>query len=95
MARFYALSLETSLFGDIMLIRRWGRIGTHGRVRSEWFDTQNAAADRMTMIAALKTRRGYQAYGTALDLAGVPVPSGRPSGLVACAIDPQSPDLAA
>jgi len=60
MARFYALSLEDSLFGHVVLIRRWGRIGAHGQVRSEWFDCQKAAADRMAVIAALKTRRGYR-----------------------------------
>jgi predicted DNA-binding WGR domain protein len=72
MARFYALSLETSLFGDIMLIRRWGRIGTHGRVRSELFDSRNAAAARMASIATLKTRRGYQPYFAAPGLEGAP-----------------------
>jgi predicted DNA-binding WGR domain protein len=59
MARFYALSLETSLFGEVVLIRRWGRIGAFGRVRSEWFDSQAAAAERLAVIAALKARRGY------------------------------------
>jgi predicted DNA-binding WGR domain protein len=71
MARFYAMSLETSLFGDVMLIRRWGRIGTYGRVRSEWFDCPSAATERMAAIAALKGRRGYQRYLATLDLEGV------------------------
>lgn len=67
MARFYAMSLETSLFGDIVLKRRWGRIGTHGRVRSDWFATPDAATERMAAIAAVKTRRGYRPYLTGLD----------------------------
>jgi predicted DNA-binding WGR domain protein len=60
MARFYALSLEPSLFGEVILIRRWGRIGAFGQVRSEWFDTQPEAAKRLDSIAAAKTRRGYR-----------------------------------
>ena len=63
MARFYALSLENSLFGDILLVRRWGRIGTHGRVRFDWFDNPADAADELARIATVKARRGYQEYG--------------------------------
>lgn len=58
MARFYALSLENSLFGDILLVRRWGRIGTHGRIRFDWFDTLAEAASELARIAAIKARRG-------------------------------------
>lgn len=60
MARFYALSLENSLFGDILLVRRWGRIGTHGRIRFDWFDTLAEAASELARIAAIKARRGYR-----------------------------------
>ncbi|MGB3389974.1 MAG: WGR domain-containing protein [Pseudaminobacter sp.] len=28
MARFYELSVEPTLFGEVALVRRWGRIGT-------------------------------------------------------------------
>lgn len=63
MARFYALSLENCLFGDILLVRRWGRIGTHGRVRFDWFDNPADAADELARIATVKARRGYQEYG--------------------------------
>jgi hypothetical protein len=30
-ARYYALSIEPTLFGDAMLLRRWGRIGAWGQ----------------------------------------------------------------
>ena len=63
MRRFYALSLENSLFGDILLVRRWGRIGTHGRVRFDWFDDPADAANELTRIAAVKARRGYKEIG--------------------------------
>ena len=30
-ARYYVLSIEETLFGQVCLIRRWGRIGSAGR----------------------------------------------------------------
>ena len=33
MARFYVLSIEPTLFEDLALVRRWGRIGSAGRER--------------------------------------------------------------
>jgi WGR domain len=29
--RFYSLMIERDLFGRVMLVRNWGRIGTNGR----------------------------------------------------------------
>lgn len=72
MRRFYALSLENSLFGDILLVRRWGRIGTHGRVRFDWFENPADAADELTRIASVKARRGYQEFGPKAELAERP-----------------------
>jgi predicted DNA-binding WGR domain protein len=59
MARFYVILLQESLFGDIMLIQRWGRIGTHGQTKTEWFDAETAALARETELAGQKRRRGY------------------------------------
>lgn len=70
MRRFYVLSLENSLFGDILLVRRWGRIGTHGRVRFDWFDNPAEAANALTRIASVKARRGYQEFGPNAALYG-------------------------
>ena len=70
MRRFYTLSLENSLFGDILLVRRWGRIGTHGRVRFDWFDNPADAANELTRIASVKARRGYQEFGLKAELNG-------------------------
>ena len=72
MRRFYALSLENSLFGDILLVRRWGRIGTHGRVRFDWFDNPADAANELTRIASVKARRGYQEFGAKAEPAERP-----------------------
>lgn len=65
MARFYALSIERSLFGEIILIRRWGRIGTHGRRREEWYRASEDAAAALGHLVGRKVRRGYQLVGGA------------------------------
>ncbi len=69
MARFYALSLDVSLFGEALLVRRWGRIGTRGRERADVFVSPDEAAAAMQALASRKVRRGYRS---------------RPSPLPAC-----------
>jgi len=57
--RFYRLEITTDLFGAILLVRNWGRIGTDGRLRFHVFsDTQQAHA-ALIRLAAIKRRRGY------------------------------------
>ena len=38
MRRFYALSTQPTLFGEMSLIRNWGRIGTSGKTMVQTFD---------------------------------------------------------
>jgi predicted DNA-binding WGR domain protein len=58
--RFYALDVERDLFGQTLLARRWGRIGTYGRARyDEYPDTETAHA-ALAALALAKQRRGYQ-----------------------------------
>lgn len=64
MARFYALSIERSLFGESILIRRWGRIGTHGQRREEWYRATEEAAAALGRLVGQKVRRGYQLIGS-------------------------------
>jgi predicted DNA-binding WGR domain protein len=59
-ARFYALMIERDLFGRIILVRRWGRIGTRGRERTDSHDDETAAAKSLAKLAATKRRRGYR-----------------------------------
>ncbi|KQR69939.1 WGR domain-containing protein [Rhizobium sp. Leaf341] len=59
MARFYALSLEPSLFGDVVLVRRWGRIGAVGRSRLDVFPDEQAAVCAMMDLLRQKRARGY------------------------------------
>ena len=60
-ARFYALMIERDLFGHVMLVRRWGRIGSRrGRERCEEYASEVEAAEAMGKLAAAKRQRGYQ-----------------------------------
>ena len=59
-ARFYALMIERDLFGRVILVRHWGRIGSKGRERAEVHADEGEAARAMGNLAAAKRQRGYQ-----------------------------------
>jgi predicted DNA-binding WGR domain protein len=59
MRRFYRLDIQPDLFGGVLLVKEWGRIGAHGRVVSERFDDEVLAADALRGHAERKRRRGY------------------------------------
>lgn len=60
MARFYALSIEETLFGQTRLVRRWGRIGTTGRVVQHSFDDESEAVSLFLELLRTKRSRGYR-----------------------------------
>lgn len=60
MARFYDLSIEETLFGQICLIRRWGRIGTRGRIVQHSFDEESEAISLFLDLLRAKRTRGYR-----------------------------------
>jgi predicted DNA-binding WGR domain protein len=59
MARFYAMSIEPTLFGGRSLVRNWGRIGTRGRYKIELFDDEATAERALARLARIKCGRGY------------------------------------
>lgn len=59
MARFYAMSIEPTLFGDTSLVRNWGRIGTHGQWRVDLFAHETQAVDLFLALLRQKQRKGY------------------------------------
>jgi len=59
LARYYVLSIEPSLFGDVTLIREWGRIGREGQRRIELFENQSRAVEALDTWLQRKRRRGY------------------------------------
>ncbi len=58
--RFYALLIERDLFGQIVLVRRWGRIGTRRRERMDPHVNETAVAEALAKLATAKRRRGYR-----------------------------------
>lgn len=60
MARFYMLSIEPTLFGNISLTRNWGRIGTAGRNRVHLFENEKQALALFLIILREKRRKGYR-----------------------------------
>lgn len=59
MSRFYAVSVDRDLFGNLLLVRRWGRIGRAGQSKSVVAGSIAAAAEEIARIADAKVRRGY------------------------------------
>lgn len=59
MARFYAVSVAPTLFGQWALVREWGRIGHPGTVRADWFATEDEAETARECLTLRKARRGY------------------------------------
>lgn len=60
MRRFYRLDVTRDLFGGFMLLKQWGRIGTHGRVKAERFGDEESARAALMKHAEIKRRRGYE-----------------------------------
>ena len=59
-AQFYSLMIERDLFGRVVLVRSWGRIGTNGRELAEVFATEIEAGAVLEALARAKRRRGYR-----------------------------------
>jgi predicted DNA-binding WGR domain protein len=60
MARFYRLSSTTSLFGDICVVREWGRIGRRGRLHIDLYERAEEAIAARDALSRAKRRRGYR-----------------------------------
>jgi predicted DNA-binding WGR domain protein len=58
-ARFYVLAVEPSLYGDAVLVRAWGRIGSLGRQRLDLYASAVDAGEALEDWLARKVRRGY------------------------------------
>ncbi len=61
MARFYRVEILSDLFDDIIVERRWGRIGGRGQVRHICYPSMSLAEDAAAELIQAKVRRGYRA----------------------------------
>lgn len=71
MARYYQLSIEPTLFGDVMLLRQWGRIGTRGQQISHLFEREDDAVRAFLDVLRQKRLRGYRVRGEATNRTGL------------------------
>lgn len=59
LARFYRMLLAPTLFGEWVLLREWGRIGSGGTVRADPYPNAGAALLAMQALVRAKLKRGY------------------------------------
>lgn len=59
MARFYAVTLQPTLFGEVALVREWGRIGSPGRVKVSSYPSRSHAESALERLKTSKRKRGY------------------------------------
>jgi predicted DNA-binding WGR domain protein len=57
--RFYRMEVCPDLFGQALLMRQWGRIGTEGRRRLDPHPDAGAALNALARLADRKRSRGY------------------------------------
>lgn len=60
MARFYSVAVAPNLFGEVSILRCWGRIGTFGRMSIQTCATVADAQREAAHTLKRKMRRGYR-----------------------------------
>lgn len=60
MARFYAMTIELNLFGEICVTRHWGRIGAKGQSKNHQFEKEVDAVEMFLSLLRQKRKRGYR-----------------------------------
>lgn len=58
--RFYSLSLGEDLWGNEVLVKRWGRIGGRKRENYIWPETHRELMDLIDRIKNLRNNHGYE-----------------------------------
>ena len=59
MRRVYLVQVQLDLFGEVSLMREWGRIGSGGRTLVEHHADEGTAITSLLTMARTKTDRGY------------------------------------
>jgi predicted DNA-binding WGR domain protein len=58
--RFYLLTWQPSLFGGGMLVRSWGRLGSHSTSRAAAFPDRESAQEAVARLICRRIRRRYE-----------------------------------
>lgn len=74
LARYYAHSIQPTLFGQTSLMRCWGRIGRRGQEKVHRFFDEQQPVSLFFEIARQKRSRGYKPVGNCGDLAILAAP---------------------
>ncbi|WP_458395001.1 WGR domain-containing protein [Rhizobium brockwellii] len=64
MARYYAMEIEQTMFGEACLTRRWGRIGKRGQEKQHVFEREEEAVRLFLDLVKQKLARGYRPRAT-------------------------------
>ena len=67
MARYYAMDISETLFGETRLTRRWGRIGARGQSKAHIFQREEEAVLLFLDLARQKRTRGYRPAGRQVE----------------------------
>lgn len=70
MARYYAIEIGQTLFGELCLTRRWGRIGRRGQEKHHVFEREEEAVRLFLDLVKQKRARGYRPKSTVRYLWG-------------------------
>lgn len=65
--RFYQMFVTPGIFGDWSLVREWGRMGSPGTVRKDWFDREEEAIIAGEKLREAKQKKGYRLVLTNFD----------------------------
>lgn len=57
--RFYSIRVERDLFGESIIVRSWGRIGTNGSTRIDRYGDIGSALACAAKIYKRKIAKGY------------------------------------
>ncbi len=60
LSRFYRMLIVPDLFGNWVLLREWGRIGSGGQVKADQFSNAGEALLALQALTRAKVKRGYQ-----------------------------------
>lgn len=58
--RFYLLSWQPMLDGDIALVCSWGRLGTQGRSRTIFYPDRAQLQENLVRLIKRRLKRGYR-----------------------------------
>ncbi|MGR9046975.1 MAG: WGR domain-containing protein [Gammaproteobacteria bacterium] len=58
--RFYQMHVVLGIFGEWALVREWGRVGSPGTVRKDWFGSEDEALVAEEKLLAVKGKKGYK-----------------------------------